>query len=81
MNARTALVLGLGIGAHLVACGGSAVKPAYSPAQAKACAAIEARYAEAVTEACYGKYAFDDCPDVPALKVHRLAEQKDSGCR
>lgn len=55
--------------------------PVYTPAEVKECAAIEARYADAVVAACFDRYSFDECADVSGLKAKRLAEQKAAGCR
>lgn len=84
MNASciASLAVGLGIAASVLALDGCAQqKPAYTPAEVKACAAIEADYVEAVYEACHDKFAFDECPDVPKLKADRLFKQKAEGCR
>jgi len=69
------------VGLLLVAgCAGPG-KPAYSPAEVKACAAEQARYFDAVIAACYDRYSFEACPDVPALKAEHKTRQEAAGCR
>jgi hypothetical protein len=53
MPSAASLVIGRRI--NLLGAGCSQSKPAYSPAQAKACAAIEAEYMSRVLAACPGR--------------------------
>lgn len=79
MNALAAsLVLAGGI--NLLGAGCSQSKPAYTPAEAKACAAIEAEYMSRVLAAC-PDVTYEDCAAVKLLKADRAAEQVKAGCR
>lgn len=75
MSARTAMALGLGIGACFV------VVSCQQSCPAKTLADIEARYAAAALKACKGYQSLAECPDAPALREQRRKEEEAASCR
>lgn len=79
-GAKVVRWLGVGVCAALLL-GCSQGQSPYTTEEVKSCAAEQARYLDELVEACYGKFAFDDCPAVPGIKAEHRKRQEAAGCR
>lgn len=73
-RARIAAAVGFSVAWLDVAC-------SQAPCPAKTLANIEARYTLAALAACKGFKSLAECPDAPALKARRQAEEEAASCR
>jgi hypothetical protein len=69
------ILLVLGACIDLLAAG---CRPSCPP---KTLAEIEARYSLAAAQKCHGYASLAECPDAPALKATRRAEEGAASCR